>query len=652
MGKDGVPAHVGYGRTTGGIALVIAVLTLAVFWPATGHDFINFDDPDYVTQNPAVLGGLSLDGLRFAFNIGHTGNWIPLTWLSHMLDVSLFGVRPAFHHLHSIVLHALNAVLLFVVLLRLRARAIPAAPAVGSSLACGFVALLFAVHPLRLESVVWISERKDLLAALFWLLTLLAYLRYTKRPGVAGMSGVTLLFALGLMAKPMLVSLPLVLCVLDVWPLERMGFGRAGGFRRPLLEKLPLFALAAGSAALAVLAQSRSGALSSIAAVNPGDRVAGAIMGYAGYLFDLLWPTRLAVFYPFPADGWSVLQVLPAAAVLAGISVAAFTWRARYPWLAVGWAWYLISAAPVIGLVKIGQQAGADRYTYLPLIGPTAALVWVAVLGARRLRLSRGSVVGAGVIVIAALALSTRSQLGYWQDSLTLFTRALEVTKDNHVAHYSLSLEYAGRGELERALFHGHEAVRIYPLLYDAYLHLAETHLKRGEADDALFLVGLALGQQPDNAAGYFTLGRVYLESRQPLEAVAAFEDALARAPNLARAHYNLGVANELLGRADQALENYASAVRLTPDDKEAWFELGRLSSIRGRSVEAREALKRAAALPPAEPGVVALLALVHLELREHEAAEACYRDLVAMNAPGAQHLRELLDASGSPGPP
>jgi protein O-mannosyl-transferase len=427
------------------VPLLLLVGTIAVYVQTAHFGFVNYDDPDYTTGNPHVRAGLTLAGVAWAFTHSFAGNWFPLTWISHMLDVSLFGLDAGRHHLMSVVIHASAAVLLYLALRRLTLPQWPSA----------MVAALFALHPLHVESVAWIAERKDVLSALFCMLTLWAYARYAERATTGRYALALAAFALGLMSKQMLVTLPLVLMVLDYWPLQR-------GLK--VREKLPFLALAAAAAIAAVLSHNEAGARASLDIFPLGLRIQNALVTCVVYLLKMVWPSGLAVFYPYATS-----LLLPA--IGSAILLAAITWSAlRRPYLLAGWTWYLITLAPVIGIVQVGAQARADRYTYLPMIGVSIAAVWGV---AELLRTQPRVLAAIGMAVCVACAMLTYIQVGYWQDGVTLFRHTIEVTRDNYVAHFNLAAALEERGENAEAAAHLNEAVRIRPRFAVARAELA-----------------------------------------------------------------------------------------------------------------------------------------------------------------------------------
>ena len=590
--------------------VLLAGATFAAFAGVLRNGWILFDDPRYVYENVHVMRGLRLEGLRWFLVHPHGGNWHPLTSCSHMLDVQLFGLDPRGHHAMSLALHALNAVLLALVLARFT----------GAWWRSVLVAALFALHPLRVESVAWISERKDVLSGLFFLLTLEAYRRWVARPGAARGALVAAALALGLMTKPMLVTLPIVLVLLDVWPLGRLAGegrrpaatprgtragaappaapGRGPAPARPLWglvrEKWLLFALAAASAVVTFVVQRRTGAVASIGQIPAGRRLGNALVSCVLYVRDTLWPAGLAPFYPYPGAP----QVAVAAACAAGLALA--TWgvlrvRRGRPYLAVGWLWFVVMLLPVIGLIQVGGQSHADRYTYLPTMGLLIALVWAAAELAGPARARRGALTGLALVVLTALGLATARQVARWRDTRTLFAYTLSVTRDNPIAHEYLGDVLLKEGRLADALPEYRDAVRFAPELADAH----------GEMGTAL----AALGRYD--------------------EALAEFRIALGLAET-AETHHNLGFTYQRQGRIDDAVREFEAALALDPDLRLALVHLGAIQAARGRYAESEQHLRHALELAPGDLENQRLLAVtLTLEGRVEEAV-AMYREILA----------------------
>jgi len=472
------------------LTLLLSVATLAVFAQVVGFEFVDYDDNLYVTANPHVKGGLTLAGVRWAFTTFAAANWHPLTWISLMLDWSIGGPGPRVFHLTNLILHLANALLLFFVLDRMTGRRAPAA----------VTAALFAIHPLHVESVAWIAERKDVLSTLFMLLTLLAYAGFVERPGLVRRVAVVLLFALGLLAKPMLVTLPVLLLMLDAWPLRRKE-----PWRHLVLEKAPLFALSIATGVMTLVAQRQGGTVGSLTLYPLRVRVANAVVATATYLGKAIWPTRLAPFYPHPGASLGAWTVAGSALVLAALTLWTIHVRRRRPYLLFGWAWYLVTLAPVAGIVQVGWQARADRYTYIPLIGIFLGVVWaVSDRFADRPALL-GSLASAALVT---LGIGAFVQAGYWRDSETLFRRAIAVTDNNSVAHNNLGTALLRRGLLPQAEEQFAEAVRIDPSFADAHSNLGVALGRQGEIDEAILEFRRALDLDPDHADARRNLGR------------------------------------------------------------------------------------------------------------------------------------------------
>lgn len=571
--------------------LLIAVLigtTLYAYWPITSHGAVGFDDPRYVTENEVVLEGLSARGLGWALTSRHAYNWHPLTWLSHMIDVELFDLDLGRHHLVSLLMHATSAVVLLLLLMRWT----------GALWSSSVVAALFALHPVHVESVAWLSERKDVLSALLFLLTLLAYARYVERSSAARYGVLLGTFILGLLAKPMLVTLPFVLLLLDLWPLRRWEI--AAGLKvapRLLLEKLPLLLLAAGSSGLTLWAQRPI--VQDLESYSFGERIGNAAISYVAYLGSFFWPMSLAIFYPHPEAGLSWSRVAAACAILAAISGITL-WQLRpRPFLFVGWFWYLGTLVPVIGLVQVGLQARADRYTYLPTIGLSIALCWLlAELGAKRRGMARVS----GVLLAALLATLvplTRNQAATWRDDTALFTQALEVTEDNYWAAYNLGLSQMKLGEKRAARAAFERALEVEPDDVESLRNLGQLLAEMGEAEEALVLFERAVALRPGDRFAGVDLGRIYVELGRGAEALVPLTAATELAPDDPEVAFLLGSAYLRLGRRPKALEALRRAEALRPDHAPTHNAIGIVLAQEGRLEDAVPHFRRAIELDP-----------------------------------------------------
>lgn len=535
---------------------VIALLTLTIYSRVGSFEFINFDDTDYVAQNETVQRGITLQGLRWAFTTSFMGNWHPLTWLSHMLDCHLFGANPGAHHWISVFIHVGNSLLLLWVLYRCT-----------NGLACSaVVAALFAVHPLHVESVAWIAERKDVLSALFWLLTMWAYLRYVETRSGVPYAFVLLFFALGLMSKPMLVTLPFVLLLLDYWPLRRIAI--RWDWLRLTREKLPLFALALISSVITFIVQKQGGAVGSLEKFSPGARVANALVAYAAYLAKTVLPENLAVFYPHPGY-WPQWQVVGAALLLLVLTTGAVAMRRRATYLFVGWFWYLGTLVPVIGLVQVGEQAFADRYTYIPFIGVFIAAVWGVAGLADRFQWPRFAAPAAAAVAVLLYATIAMFHVEHWQNGETLFRHAVAVTKDNHVAHYNLGQTLSVRGRIHEAVEHYYATLRLKPDHEGAHNNLGFTFALQGQWQQATNHYIHALRSDPKNPDVHFNMGIAQLHLGHPSNALDHFTRTLREHPSHPLADRYLADALSAVGRARDAAGHYRAALKLNPDQPE-----------------------------------------------------------------------------------
>ena len=513
------------------ICIALAVLTWGVFGQTLRYDFVNYDDPRYVYQNTTITSGINLANIAWAFTHIHSENWHPLTTITHMLDCQLHGLNAGWHHFTNVLLHCLAVVLLFVALERMT----------GALWRSAFVSAVFAVHPLHVESVAWIAERKDVLSALFFMLTLLAYLRYTRAPSTGRYLTVAIAVALGLMSKPMLVTLPFVLLLLDYWPLGRFETHRSNTGRRLLqlvLEKTPLIALSAVSSIVTFLAQ--RGAIGWTEQLPVSARISNALVAYVVYIRQMFWPARLAVFYPHPENRLPVWEISLAFIVLVGITAAAFVFRKKAPYLMTGWLWYLGMLVPVIGLVQVGWQGHADRYTYLPQIGLYIAATWAVTDLSRSWHFQRMAVGAAALVVVGALSWRAWLQTSYWRDSETLFTHALAVTSNNDVALNNVGIIFLDKGQLDDAISKLRAAIDLRPENGPAHDNLAKALLKKGQVAEAMVHYRKFLEIEPDNVEARNTLGTALIQQGHVKEAIDQWQDALARQPDNGNAASNL----------------------------------------------------------------------------------------------------------------
>jgi tetratricopeptide (TPR) repeat protein len=519
------------GWLTIGICVILAGLTWLVFGQTLWHDFINYDDPRYVYENTKITGGLSISGIAWAFTHIHSMNWHPLTTISHMLDCQLYGLNAGWHHFTNVLLHTLAAILLFLALQQMT-------NAVWRS---AFVAAVFAIHPLRVESVAWVAERKDVLSGVCFMLTLLAYVYYTRGPSLSRYMAVALVFVLGLMSKPMLVTLPLVLLVLDYWPLSRIGGHRPGTGRQlliPVLEKVPLIALSAVSSIITFLVQ--KGAVGRTEELPILERMNNAVVSYVLYLRQMLWPVDLAVFYPHPENRLPLSEIAFCLLLLVCITCVAIALRKKRPYLITGWLWYLGMLVPVIGLVQVGWQGRADRYTYLPQIGLYIATTWAVTDLTSLWRRQRTILSVAAILVIGALSLCAWVQTSYWRESERLFRHALAVTTNNDVAENNLGIVFLGQGKVDEAISLLQSAVDLRPDNSPAHENLAKALLQKGRVADALVHYRKLLELQPDNMEIHNIVGTVLVQQGRIAEGAEEWQKVLAVEPDNGNAMSNL----------------------------------------------------------------------------------------------------------------
>jgi len=656
-------------RRTFWAALLLALFTLVVFWPAIRSEFTCYDDPDYVTHNPHVQAGLTWPGLSWAFGRlhGEQTYWHPLAWVSHMADCQLFGLNPVGHHLVNVLLHVLNTVLVFLVFGRMT----------GVFWRSLVLAALFALHPLQVDTVAWVAERKNLLSTLFWLLTMWAYVRYTDGGRMNGERGreppasrltrraacyyvlALLFFALGLMCKPVLVTLPFVLLLLDYWPLERLqpsSLAQPVQPPSPLVPRLPLlwlrvaekapFILLAIASSVITIASHRAlkGMMGAAAGLPLEPRVENAVVSYVRYLGKAVWPVRLAVFYPHPVS-WPMGTVILCGLLLAGLSVLAVGSARQRPYLLVGWFWFLGVLVPFIGLLQAGAQAMADRFAYVPLLGLFLAVVWGA--GDIAIHWRHRSFALAALATAACLACLalTRRQIEYWKNDETLFRHALAVTEDNDVAHVNLAFRLVNRGALDEAIGHYEAAIRLSPLDADTHSSLAYALARKRRLSEAAAEYEEALRLKPDDGELHNDLGITLAAEGRVDDAIAHYREALRLKADLPQVHYNLGSALMSRGAYAEAAAQFNEVLRVSPDVAAAHYQLG-MACLKQQQIPAAVDHWRAAVrLKPQWPDLLNNLAWVlatdpHAELRN--GAEAVRLALRAAELAGTNDLRVL----------
>jgi len=562
------------------ICLLLGAVTFIVYYQALNCQFLNFDDGIYVTENEPVKAGLTGESIGWAFKSPQKGFWHPLTWLSHMLDCEMFGLNPKWHHLVNLLFHIANTLLLFCVLANMTA-------AVWQS---AFVAAAFALHPLHIESVAWVAERKDVLSSMFWLLTMAAYLRYARLRSVTWYMVMLLLFTSGLLAKPMLVTLPFVLLLLDYWPLNRLN-------RQAIFEKLPFLVLSFFFSIIAYFAQQKMEALPSVLSFD--TRSANALVSYLGYIEKTFWPAGLAAFYPHPCDRLPVWRIATAAAALLVISALAARSAKNHKYLLVGWLWYLGTLVPVIGLVQVGSFAMADRYTYIPLIGLFIIIAWglPELLSGRRYKKITIAVLAAAAIT--AMSVCTYLQLRFWRNSDALFEHAIAVTENNNIAHYNLATSLQSHGRADEAIYHYRQAIKAKPDYMEAYNNLGAVLESQNKFDEAIYTYQQILKFNPDNADIWYNIGNAYQNQGKYAEAAKNYQQALQLKPGYAEAHNNLGRSLQSLGRVDEAINQYRLALRAGPKHLPAYINLGRTLQSQGKYNEAIDNFRRALQIEP-----------------------------------------------------
>jgi protein O-mannosyl-transferase len=578
---------------------ILVALVLLVYAPVRQFDFVSYDDPSYVSENVHVAAGLAWPSVTWAFSAEHGGYWIPLTWISYMTDVQVAGVGAGAHHVTNVLLHLLNTLLLYGLLRRVTG-------ATGRSL---FVAALFAVHPLHVESVAWVTERKDVLSTAFLMLALWSYVSYVRRPSARRYATVAAWFVCGLMAKPMVVTLPFLLVLLDVWPLARVTIAddppapaATTTWTKVLVEKLPLVAIAVAAGIATFATQHRAGAVADSEFVGPVVRLATAVTAYATYIWKTCWPSGLAAFYPYQM---AVHPLAAGAALLALVGISALAIRLRrHPFVAVGWLWYLVALGPTVGLIQVGNQSMADRFTYVPLIGLFVIVSWgVPALFPRSAR----AVAALAAVAVLASAAVASAQVETWRNDDVLWQHALDVVPDNYFAHNSLGRRLYDRGQVGAAAPHFEEAVRLAPRFYDGRNNLGLVLLSQGRLDEAVAQFREAIRLKP-TAEALSALGAALAQLGDLDGAVTSGREAVRLGPDLAEAHFNLGLTLSKRGRVDEAIGHYLEARRLEPDlvqvhqgIGEAMIQLGRLDEA---ASSFREALRLDSSFPDAHHGL------------------------------------------------
>ncbi len=640
---------------------VLILSILLVFWQVRDFAFVNYDDNDYVYENPHVLNGLTWDGVVWAFTTNHAANWHPLTWLSLMLDCQLFGANPGWMHLVNLLLHLANTLLLFAVLRKMTGALWPSA----------FVAAAFAIHPMHVQSVTWIAERKDVLSTLFFLLTLAAYISYVRRRGLVRYMLALLLFALGLLVKPMLVTLPALLLLLDYWPLLRFatkgrplerirepdfaqgatpGRQRAKGASqkvsavRLIVEKIPFIVLSIVSSVITFLAQLGSSSVASINTLPLKARIANVFLSYARYAGKLFWPQNLAVFYPFGAGRFAFWQVGMCVLLLLVISIFVIRFGRNRKYLPVGWFWFVGTLIPVVGLVQSGAQSHADRYTYIPYIGLFIVIAWGLPELLSKWPYRKIALGIAAAMVLTAMGIYTYRQAGYWKDSSTLFAHAIEVTQNNYIVYNNLGNAYFKLGRYQDAIEVYKQAIGIKPDFAEAHSNLGSAYGNLGRYQDEIESCKQAIRIKPDFAEAHSNLGFAYGNLGRYQDEIESCKQAIRIKPDYADAHYNLGFAYANLGRYQDAVEAYKQAIRIKRDYAEAHCGLGFVYGNLGRSQEGIKSCKQAIRIKPDFVLAHYNLGVIYLVAGDKGAAIEEYKILKTLDAEKANELFKLIN--------
>jgi protein O-mannosyl-transferase len=628
------------------ICLFLVIATLAVYWQVLNNDFVIYDDDKYVTENTHVHKGVTFDSLTWAFTSSHASNWHPLTWISHMIDYQLYGLNARGHHLTSLLFHVANTLLLFLILVRMT----------GTLWQSSFVAALFALHPLHVESVAWVAERKDVLSTFFMMLTVWAYILYVKKREIKGYLLVVLFFVLGLMSKPMLVTLPFILLLLDFWPLGRLCLlrdtknvatgqhtnERADIFRL-VLEKAPFFALAVGSSIVTFIVQERGGAMEIAKTYSIQTRIINAFVAYTEYIVDMIWPVKLALLYPHPGNSLQLWKGVVAGFALVLITILVIRKARRIPYLAVGWLWYIVTLIPVIGIVQVGSQAMADRYTYVTLIGLFIIIAWGAndLLSKWRHRKIWLSTLAA--IILPVLIVLTWKQVQYWENGITLFKHTLRHTSNNYVIHNNLGIVLREQGRTEEAIKHYLQALRSNPDYALAHYNLSNAYAEQGKNKKVIEACKHAIRIKPDYADAHYNLGVAYGGSGKYEEAVEAFKQVIRIDSNYLQAHYNLGGVYAGLGKYRDAIEAFQQVIRIDPDYALVRNNLGIAYGALGRYKEAAEAFQQAIRIDPDDADAHLSLGIAYLSLNDRGSALEQYKILKSLDPKLAKRLFSVI---------
>ena len=627
------------------VSIVLLIVIIVPYRQVLNFDFVCYDDDTYVVKNQNIQQGITPKTIKWSFTTFYEANYHPLTWLSHMVDYKLYGLNAAGHHWTNVIFHMANTLLLFFVLKLMT----------GHIWKSCFVAALFALHPLHVESVAWVAERKDVLSTFFGFLTMGAYYRYVKKTGVKNYLWVILFLTLGLMAKPMLVSLPFVLVLMDFWPLKRFQFTNNSILPsesktrldiktnyRLILEKIPLFVPVAISCVLTFLAQKNAGAVKALRGLAVNDRIANALVSYVNYVLKMFWPGKLAVFYPHPENTLPVWKVFGAALLLAGSCFAALKAAKKYPYIAVGLFWYLVTLVPVIGLVQVGEQAMADRYTYIPLIGLFIIVTWGGSELFKKWHYQNILLGVLSVAVLSALTMCTSYQLRYWKNAITLFEHAIKVTKNNYMGQNNLGVAYAPV-DIDKAISHYKEALKIQPNCSLALYNLGTAFSDKKNYSEAYVYLTKAIKLNPKRTEARMNLANIsYIQGRFD-EAVSQYNKILKIYPGDANALYNLAYAMSAQGKLDEAVSHYEEALRIDPQNSNAHYNLGNILLNDGQIKEAFMHFREVIRINPDDARAYNKLGLILLKQGKYKRASVFFKKALQLN-PGFSEARAKLD--------
>ncbi len=627
------------------VFFVLATLTLSIYVQVAGFEFVNYDDNLYVTDNDHVKSGLTFEGIQWAFTTGHASNWHPLTWISHMTDVSIFAENPSGHHVVNVLFHLANACLLFVLLRRTSGEMWPSA----------FVAVLFAVHPLHVESVAWIAERKDVLSTFFWIATMLFYSEYARRGALSHYFAALLFFAFGLMSKPMLVTLPAVLLLTDFWPLKRIDPERSflSQSARLVLEKAPFILLAAASCVITFVMQRSGHSIAAVDVLPIGLRFENAIVSYAKYVMMTIWPSHLAVFYPHPGPSLPTWHVILASIFLVACSLLVVAMRKTRPYLIVGWLWFLGTLVPVIGFVQVGAQALADRYTYVSMIGLLIMAAWTGrdigrlgsnvspqeTSGSRRFYLA----IPAAAIILC-MSIVAAVQVSHWRSSITLFEHALRVTSRNYLAHKNLGVAFAKQKKHDKAAAEYLNGIKAKANDPDLYYNLGNALDEMGRRDEAVIAYRKALQVDPEHAESHYNLANVLARQQKFDEALAEYGRLLSIDPAHLGGLVNLGNTLAMLRRPAEAMPRYQEALRLDPKNEEALTNLGNTLAEQNKFQEAIEYYKRSVSVNPKNADAYGNMGYSLLKLGRIDDAEQAFSQVLRLE-PSNERANQSMKA-------